>query len=175
MTALSASIVPWGENDLPLLTLLMGDPAMTEHLGGPETAEKIAERQQRYERLEDSGKGRMFKIVDDATGVGAGSVGYWEREWRDVPVYETGWMVIPSFQGRGIARMAVALAIEEARSQQKRRFLHAFPAVDNPPSNAICQKVGFTLFEECEFEYPPGNLMQCNDWCLDLFALIASH
>jgi len=29
---------------------------------------------------------------------------------------------------------------------------------------------GFTLLEECEFEYPKGSLMRCNDWRLDLFA-----
>jgi hypothetical protein len=30
-------IEPWGEDDLPLLEKLLGDPAMTEHLGGPES------------------------------------------------------------------------------------------------------------------------------------------
>jgi hypothetical protein len=25
------------------------------------------------------------------------------------------------------------------------------------------------LLEECDFEYPPGNPMRCNDWRLDLF------
>ena len=48
--------------------------------------------------------------------------------------------------------------------------MHAFPAVDNPPSNALCRKLGFTLIEECEFEYPKGHFMRCNDWRLDLFA-----
>ena len=28
-------IEPWGEDDLPLLDRLLGDPAMMEHLGGP--------------------------------------------------------------------------------------------------------------------------------------------
>ena len=64
-------IVPWGAGDLALLEQLVGDPAMMEHLGGAESAEKIAERQGRYE-LADSG---MFKIVDEATGEGVGSVG----------------------------------------------------------------------------------------------------
>jgi RimJ/RimL family protein N-acetyltransferase len=48
--------------------------------------------------------------------------------------------------------------------------MHAFPTVDNGPSNAICRKVGFTFQEEVDFEFPPGNLMRCNDWRLDLFA-----
>lgn len=147
----------------------MGDPEMTEHLGGPESPEKIAERQARYERLADSGKGRMFKIVTVPDGEAVGSVGYWERIWRDEPIYEIGWSVIPASQGRGIAGLATAQAIASARSEGKHRFLHAFPSVDNAPSNAICRKLGFTLVEECRFEYPPGSFMQCNDWRLGLF------
>ncbi len=77
---------PWGEGDLPLLRRLMGEPAMTEHLGGLESEEK----------------------------------------------------------------------------------LHAFPSVENAPSNAICPKLGFELLGEHDFEYPPGHPMRCNDWRLDL-------
>jgi RimJ/RimL family protein N-acetyltransferase len=77
--------------------------------------------------------------------------------------------VLPAFQGRGIAGMATAQAIATARSEHKHRFLHAFPSVDNAPSNAICRKLGFTLLGEYEFEYPKGSFMQCNDWRLDLF------
>jgi RimJ/RimL family protein N-acetyltransferase len=163
-------IEPWGEDDLPLLEKLMGDPAMMEYLGGPESREKIAERQSRYERLVGSGTGRMFKIIDGASGEPVGSVGYWERAWRGEQVYEMGWSVIPRFQGRGIARMATAQAIAMARLERKHRFVHAFPSVDHPASNAICRKLGFTLVEECEFEYPPGNFAPSNDWRLDLFA-----
>ena len=159
-------IEPWGEGDLPLLEQLLSDPDMTQHFGGPESPEKIAERQKRYERAGS----RQFKIVDTATGEGVGWVGYWERTWRGEQVYEMGWSVLPAFQGRGIAGAATVQAIAMARSERKRRFLHAFPSVDNAPSNAICRKVGFTLVEECEFEYPPGHFMQSNDWRLDLFA-----
>ena len=147
----------------------MGDPVMTEHLGGPESAEKIAERHARYQRAVGPAS-RMFKIVDEATGEAAGSVGYWEREWRGEQVYETGWSVLPAFQGRGIAAAATALAIDAARAERKHRFLHAYPSVDNAPSNAICRKLGFTLLGEAEFEYPKGSFMTCNDWRLDLFA-----
>ena len=160
-------IEPWGVGDLVLLQQLVGDPAMMEHLGGPESAEKIAERQGRYERP-DSG---MFKIVDVASGQGVGSVGFWERDWRGRTVYEVGWSVIPAFQGRGIAVAATSLVLARARENGAHRFVHAFPAVDNPPSNAICRKLGFTLLEECRFEYPPGRWMKCNDWQLDLTSI----
>jgi RimJ/RimL family protein N-acetyltransferase len=112
----------------------------------------------------------MFKIVDVATGEAVGSVGYWEKDWRGEQVYEIGWSVLPAFQGRGIAGTATAQAIAEARAERKHRYLHAFPSVENAPSNAICRKLGFALVEECEFEYPAGSFMQCNDWRLDLFA-----
>ena len=159
-------IEPWSEDDLPLLEKLMGDPAMTEHLGGPESPEKIRERQRRYE---PPGSG-MFKIVDGETGEAVGSVGYWERAWRDGQVYELGWSVLPAFQGRGLARLATAQVIALARAEDRLRFVHAFPSVDNAPSNAICRRLGFTLIEECDFEYPPGRPLRCNDWRLDLFA-----
>jgi RimJ/RimL family protein N-acetyltransferase len=81
---------------------------------------------------------------------------------------EMGWSVLPAFQGRGIAAAGTTLAIAVARSEQTRRFLHAFPSVDNAPSNAICWKVGFELVAACDFEYPPGHVLRCNDWRLDL-------
>jgi RimJ/RimL family protein N-acetyltransferase len=157
---------PWGPGDLPLLEKVTGDPAMMEHLGGPESPEKIAERQARYEPA-DSG---MFKIVDVATGEAAGSVGFWPRTWRGEEINEIGWSVLPPFQGRGIARMATAQAIGLARADAERRFLHAFPSVDNVPSNALCRSLGFTLLGARAFEFPPGHLMQCNDWRLELVA-----
>jgi RimJ/RimL family protein N-acetyltransferase len=160
------TIEPWGTDDLPLLERLMGDPRMTGHLGGPETPEKIRERQGRYARAEAGD--RMFKIVDLATGAPVGSVGYWEKEWRDERVYEVGWMVLPEFQGRGIAVAATAQAIELARQDGKHASVHAFPHVENAASNAICRKLGFTLLGAQEFEYPKGHFMVCNDWQLDL-------
>ena len=167
---MSVRLEPWAEGDLPLLRRLMGDPAMTEHLGGPESEEKLVKRQSRYERL-DPDTGRMFKIVDEASGEPVGSVGYWEKDWRDTTVWETGWSVLPEFQGRGIAGEATRQAIDAAREERKQhRYFHAFPSVDNAPSNAICRKLGFELLGALDFEFPPGHPMRCNDWRLDLFA-----
>jgi hypothetical protein len=69
-------IEPWAAEDLALLELCVGEESMMRHLGGPDNAEKIAERQARYER---PGSGQ-FKIVEPAGGEGVGWVGYWERE-----------------------------------------------------------------------------------------------
>ena len=160
-------IEPWGPGGLPLLHQLLGDPEMTRHLGGPESPEKLADRQARYERPNS----RQYRIIDDASGQAVGHVGYWERTWRGEQVYEIGWSVIPAFQGRGIASAATAQALAMARAENHLRFVHAFPSVDNAPSNAICGKVGFTLLGDYDFEYPPnsGRFMRCNDWVFDLF------
>jgi RimJ/RimL family protein N-acetyltransferase len=84
-------------------------------------------------------------------------------EWRDEQVYEVGWMVVPAFQGCGIAVAATARAIELAKPDDKHRFLHASPIVENAPSNAICRKLGFELLEACGFEFPMS-FMTCHDW-----------
>jgi RimJ/RimL family protein N-acetyltransferase len=108
----------------------------------------------------------MFRI--ESGGEAVGSIGYWLREWRGGPVFETGWLVLPEFQGRGLAVAAGRRLLELVRGDGRCRWLHAFPSVDNPPSNAICRKLGFTLLGPCDFEYPPGRAMRCNDWRLEL-------
>ena len=162
---------PWGEADLPLLRRLLGDPAMTEHLGGPESPEKIAERHEKYVHLPETGTGEMFTIVETATGERVGSVGYWDRDEKEGQVYETGWSVLREFQGRGIATTATAQLIELLKAARERRYLYAYPSVENAPSNAICRKLGFEVVGVTEYEYPidSGNILRCNDWRLELF------
>jgi hypothetical protein len=97
-------IEPWGAGDRSLLEQTLSDPAMTQHLGGPESSEKIAERQAKYEQPSSG----QFKIVLEPTGEGVGWVGFWERTWQGEEVYEIGWSVLTAFQGRGIAARATA-------------------------------------------------------------------
>jgi RimJ/RimL family protein N-acetyltransferase len=157
-------VEPWRSDGLELLQGLLGDPAMMSHLGGPEPDEKIAARQADYER---PGSLQYVALCD---GVPVGWVGYWEREWRRGDVYEIGWSVLPAFQGRGVAGAATAQVLGLARQNGTRRFVHAFPATDNGPSNAICRKLGFELLGPRDFEYPKGSLLRCNDWRFDLRA-----
>lgn len=164
-------IQPWAEEDLPLLQKLLGDSEMMQHLGGPESQEQILRRHQRYVHFPQDGTDHMFKVVLAQSGDEVGSVGYWKKTWRDQSVYEMGWLILPGYQGQGIATQAAAATIEHARGEGRYHFMHAFPSVDNPASNAICRKLGFTLLEECQFEYPIGHSMTVNDWRLDLFAV----
>lgn len=158
---------PWSEEDLPLIMKLMSDPNVMAHLGGPETPEQIARRNKRYAQFED-GVDQMFKVVLASNAEPVGKIGYWKKNWRDQLVYEMGWMVLPEYHGQGIATRAGQAVVDLVRQARRFPFIHAFPSVSNPPSNAICRKLGFSLLEECQFEYPPGHTMLVNDWQLDL-------
>lgn len=166
--AFEVSLRPWTDDDLPLLQRLRGDPEMNIHLGGPEAPEKIRERHERYRQSAVSGENPMFVILAGPEKSAAGSIGYWEKDWQGEKIWETGWSVLPEFQGRGIATKATLAVLERARAKGKHRYIHAFPSVENGASNAICRKVGFTLLGEVDFEFPPGHFMRCNDWRLDL-------
>jgi RimJ/RimL family protein N-acetyltransferase len=159
----------WSEEDLPLLQQLLGDPEMMTHLGGPETEEQILRRHQRYVHLPEDGIDHMFAVLWGREQEAVGNVGYWKKTWRDQLVYEMGWLILPAYQGRGIATKAAQATIDHARQNPRYQFVHAFPSVSNAASNAICHKLGFTLLEECQFEYPPGHTMTVNDWRLPLF------
>jgi RimJ/RimL family protein N-acetyltransferase len=159
---------PYSEDDLPLLQRA-NTPEMTEHLGGPESDEKILQRHQRYLETPQTNRGQMFKIVWREKLEPVGMIGYWERTQPGEIVWETGWQVFPEYQGQGIAKAATAKLIEKLFLKNGHQFLHAFPSVDNLPSNAICRSLGFTLMGAYDFEYPPGHMMRCNDWRLDLF------
>ena len=159
-------LLPWAEDDLPLMHKLLGDPAVMAHLGGPESPEQIERRHQRYLQLPEDD--HMFKIVWGPEAEAVGQIGYWKKNWRDQWVYEMGWMILPGYQGHGIATKAGEAAIQRIQTEKHFPFVHAFPSVDNPASNAICRKLGFTLLEECQFEYPPGHNMTVNDWRLSL-------
>jgi RimJ/RimL family protein N-acetyltransferase len=158
---MTVGLQAWGAGDLPLLRALLGDPAMMEHLGGPESPEKIAERHARY-----TGDPAMLKIVVD--GADAGWVGFWERDWQGERVYEIGWSVLPAFQGRGVASEATRQALDAARAGDGPRAVHAFPPPANHASTAICRKAGFVFLGEVEFEYPKGVFATTHDWRFDL-------
>ncbi|WP_064199591.1 GNAT family N-acetyltransferase [Brevibacillus brevis] len=160
-------IQPWADDDLSLLRLLNA-PVMMEQLGGPETEEQLLARHERYVNKDGQQTSKMFSIVLLPDHTPVGSIGYWDRIWQGENVYEVGWSVLPPFQGKGIASAALALLITRIKQERRHKFIHAYPSVDNPASNAICRKLGFTLQSECVFEYPPGSFMRSNDWRLEV-------
>jgi RimJ/RimL family protein N-acetyltransferase len=144
----------------------MGDPRMTEHLGGPESEEKLDERQARYERISGAGPGATLAICEGPDAEGVGWVGYWEHTWHGQTVWEIGWSVVPEWQRRGIATRAVSLLLERMAGDGLDRAILAYPAVENEASIAVCRNAGMTLIDVAVVEFPPGNPFRANEWAI---------
>jgi RimJ/RimL family protein N-acetyltransferase len=155
-------LVAYTDADLALTEALELDPEVMRELGGPVARTELARVHRR--RLNEPW---YFKIVPEPPGPAAGAIGIWEAEHHGTQIHETGWMVLPEFQGRGIASAALALLIDRARAEPKIGEIHAFPAVTNTSSNALCRKFGFSLLDEAEFEFR-GRPLRCNHWALEL-------
>jgi RimJ/RimL family protein N-acetyltransferase len=148
--------------DLALSEALETDPVVMRELGGPIDRARLPVVHAR--RVSDPW---YFTIVPEPAGPAVGTIGIWETEHEGVTLHETGWMVLPAFQGRGIASRALSILIERARAAPEIRSMHAFPPISNAPSNALCRKFDFTLLGERAFVYA-GRTLQCNHWTLDL-------
>jgi RimJ/RimL family protein N-acetyltransferase len=167
---LDVSLRRWRVDDLGLMEGLLGDPAMTEHLGGPETPEHLQTRLTQYVELPPE-QGRMFVVTVGPNEEPVGSVGYWWHEASDTPSLETGWSVLRAFQGRGIATRAMELCLGLVAQHTDQPAIHAYPTIDNRASNALCRTLGFQLLGTIDFEYPKGHPIVCNDWSFDLDGL----
>jgi RimJ/RimL family protein N-acetyltransferase len=151
----------YADADLALTEALETDPEVMRELGGPIEREKLPEIHR--SRLADPW---WFKIVVEAGGPAVGTIGVWATRHAGELLHETGWMVLPAHQGRGIASAALTLLIERVKAERRFPSIHAFPPVTNAPSNALCRKAGFTLLGQVDFVYS-GRTLRCNHWELD--------
>lgn len=142
--------------------------SITEYLGGPETEGQLIERHRSY--LGPDANGNMFRVVLLPEGQVVGLTGFWDREWNGESAYETGYAILPEFQGRGLAVAAALAAAGKAKADGRYRLLYAFPSIHHLASNAVCRKAGFEFVEECDFEYPKGHFLPSNVWRMDLSA-----
>jgi len=75
---------------------------------------------------------------------------------------------LPAAQGRGVASRALALLVDDVRSHPTGlRPLVAFPGIDNPASNGVCRRNGFTLRGTITETFR-GAELTINEWVLDL-------
>jgi RimJ/RimL family protein N-acetyltransferase len=147
--------------DFSLTEALETDPGVMRELGGPIAKSKLRDIHRR--RLNDSW---WFTIVAEPSGPPVGTIGIWEKEFGGATIHETGWMVLPAFQGRGVASAALRLLIERVRAEPRFASMHAFPAVSNAPSTALCRKLNFTQLEVIDVSYA-GRALRCNHWVLE--------
>lgn len=167
-TSTAISLRPYNQGDFELLQATLGVPEMTQFLGGPESPEKLGQRHQRYVALQEKGDDRMFVILTGAEQQAAGTIGYWHRDHEGEAAWETGWAVLPAWQGHGLATAATLAIITQLRAEGGRRYLFAYPTVENLASNGVCRKAGFELLGSEPYEYPKGHWITCNVWRYDL-------
>jgi RimJ/RimL family protein N-acetyltransferase len=157
-------------DDLWLYEAIHCDPTMMAELGGPLPPEGLWQKLQRDVADVEADTVWVLVIVqDEVPGTAAGTVSVWDRDWRGETISEIGWMVLPKFQGKGLGSQAVRIVLDRARSTGRWEVLHAFPAVTNPASNAMCRKLGFTLLEEIDYEYQ-GRILRCNHWHVNVMS-----
>lgn len=161
----AVSLDSWSEDDFELLRRL-NTAEMTAYIGGPPSQEELQSRQLDYIRY-------GYPVIMLPTGERVGEIGYWPREWQGRAIWEIGWKVLPEFQRRGVATAAVRRILPRIAAEQPGAELHAFPPVENLASNALCRTTGFRLVGPCDFEFPVGNWLRCNDWQLDLTVELA--
>jgi RimJ/RimL family protein N-acetyltransferase len=158
----------YSEGDLALTEALECDPEVMRELGGAVTKESAAAaHRKRVASVKDDPW--WFAIVPEEGGPSAGAIGIWRSEWQGEPVDEAGWMVLPAFQGRGIASVALGILIDRLRAGTRSERIHAFPGVTNAPSNALCRKFGFEHLGESEVKFRERPL-RVNHWALELTA-----
>ena len=134
-------------------------------LGGPNTLELARAAHERRVAGDERDENWWLVMVPEPGSPGVGSIGLWPSTWADEPISETGWMVLPDHQGKGYASAALGLLLERARADGRWGDIHAFPGVDNAPSNALCRKFGFEQIETVEVDYNE-RILRCNHWVL---------
>jgi RimJ/RimL family protein N-acetyltransferase len=159
-------------DDLPLYTALLTDPATMAELGGPLPESVLEDKLRGIVADVQAGTVWFSTIVPEGHDAPVGTVCIWDHDEDGQTISEIGWMVLPAFQGRGLASGAVRSILDRARAERRWEVIHAFPGVTNEPSNAICRKSGFEQLEEREIggraiEYM-GRTLRCNHWVVDL-------
>ncbi|MEU6243756.1 GNAT family N-acetyltransferase [Streptomyces sp. NPDC047024] len=144
------------------------DPVMMAGLGGPLPREGMADKVRRDAEQAAADRAWIKMIVPDPADPGtvAGTVTLWSHDTPHGPMSEIGWMVLPEFQGRGLAKRAVRALLARAREQDRWGTVHAFPATDNAPSNGICRSLGFHFVAETDVDFA-GRVLRTNHWTVD--------
>ena len=138
------------------------DPVMMAELGGPLPRDGIEAKVRKDVAAAEADESWICMIIEDDAV--AGMVTLWSHD--DTGESEIGWMVLPEFQGRGLAKAAVRRLLDRARDEHRWGVVHAYPGVTNGPSNGICRSVGFTMVGPTDVVFA-GRTLRTNHWLID--------
>ncbi|SOB83363.1 GNAT family N-acetyltransferase [Streptomyces sp. 1331.2] len=141
------------------------DPVMMAELGGPLSREQVEARLRKdvVEVAADRCWAKMIVPDGAEDGEVAGAVMLWPQEEDGAAYSEIGWMVLPEYQGRGLAKTAVRRVLDAAAADGRWGEVHANPGATNGPSNGICRALGFRLLGERDLDFA-GRTLRTNHW-----------
>ena len=157
------------QGDVSAYVRMRCDPVMMAELGGALPREGIEEKVARDVQAAAAGEVWIKMIVLGGAGadVVAGSVTLWSHDQDGgEPITEIGWMVLPEFQGRGLAKRAGRMLLELSLEDGRWGLVHAFPATTNSASNGICRSLGFRLAGERDVTFA-GRALRSNHWIIN--------
>jgi RimJ/RimL family protein N-acetyltransferase len=153
-------------DDVDAYLRMRADPVMMAELGGPRPRAEVLEKVQRDVLTAESGQAWILMVVPEGTEDVAGSVVVWTNRDHDKPFSEIGWMILPEYQGQGLAKASVRVVLDRARREDRWGVIHAYPSVTNGPSNGVCRALGFVLVGEEPIEFV-GQHFVSNHWRVD--------
>lgn len=141
--------------DFPACCTLWADPVVTRFIGGrPSTQEEVWSRILRYAgHWQLLGYG-YFLAIDRQNGALVGEFGLADF-YRDItPSFgdtpEAGWVMLPGFQGRGLAQEALEAVLNWADHTMPRTVCMIDP--DNTPSLKLAAKLGYAEYARTTYK-----------------------
>lgn len=153
---------PHTSDDHPACCALWSDPEVTRFIGGrPATSEEVWQRILRYAGLWQLLGYGYFVATDRVSGALVGEVGLadFHRD-LDPPLGDTpeaGWVLLPHYQGRGLAHEALTAMLAWADQTMPRTACMIDPA--NAPSLKLAEKLGYTEYARTTYKDHPTILL----------------
>ena len=144
--------------------ILWSDPDVTRFIGGrPSTAEEVWSRLLRYAgHWQLLGYG-YFVVTERETGTIIGECGL-ANFHRDIDPYlgdtpEAGWVLLPQYQGRGLAREALTAVLAWADTAKVPRTV-CMVDPENRASLRLATSVGYTEYARTSYKDTPSILLE---------------
>jgi RimJ/RimL family protein N-acetyltransferase len=145
--------------DFPGCYTLWSDPDVTRFIGGrPSTQEEVWSRILRYVGHWEVLNYGYFLVTERQTGAVVGEFGLADFRRNVVPPFgdtpEAGWVMLPQYHGKGLAREALTAVLAWADQTMPRTVCMIHP--DNAPSLKLAAKLGYTEYARGQYgEHTP--------------------
>ena len=122
---------------------LLGDKAVTLHIGGPKTREEMtAKIVKDAATWAEYGYGRMVIELKDF-GKSIGMCGVWKSSIEDLHFDEIGYAIFQEYWGKGYTTEAIIALTKFAHESAGLRVLNAVVSPENIPSKKVLEKSGY--------------------------------